>query len=393
MPEAPALRPEKRLSGGVVVSQVIPSHAAVLHPPGRRIGVPDVDDLAAGAAVLGSGGGGDVRTAAAMARHQLATHGPLPLLPLSDLPAEALVACVGAVGSTTALSERLPGGDEFTTVLDTLSRQLPTPLTAVQPLQIGGVNALLAVVAAVRAGLPMVDADAMGRAFPRLDQTTLSAAGHPASPTAIADARGTALVVTTPDNHTLELLVRKALPALGGWCAIATHPGTAHAYAGAVVDHSVTRALALGADFRRAAAEPAHRAAFLRRWQGTPLRGGTVTEIRRAPTPSGTRTTITVQDHTDPARTLRLEAAEEYLLLLDDGRPLAVTPEIICALDPRTWNLAPPDRLTENQHISLFALPAASAWHPPPTDLVGLPSYHLRDLPEGAPCPRPPSAT
>ncbi|MCP9946905.1 DUF917 domain-containing protein [Streptomyces somaliensis] len=371
------------------MTDTLPRPRALRQHGGRRHVTPDdVEDLAAGAALLGSGGGGDTHTATLLARHQLAEHGPVPLVHLSDLDPDAPVACVGAVGSTTALAERLPGGTEFTTVVDTLNSRLDTPLAALQPLEIGGVNALFALAAAARTGLPLVDADAMGRAFPRLDQTTLSAAGHPASPTALADARGTALTIDVPDNATLELVVREALPALGGWCAIATHPAAARTYLGAVVDRSVTRALCLGAAYLHAAgAPPAVRAAFIARRGGTPLRSGTVCEVRRRETTAGAHTTITVQDRADPARTLRLEAGDEYVLVLDDGVPLAVTPEVICVLDPRTWRLIPPYAVTEHQRVALFALPAAPAWRPPSSSLVGLASYGLRDLPQDVHAP------
>ncbi|MEV4063010.1 S-methyl thiohydantoin desulfurase domain-containing protein [Nonomuraea dietziae] len=38
----------------------------------------DVDDLAAGATLLGSGGGGDTAIVASMLRHALPQHGPVP---------------------------------------------------------------------------------------------------------------------------------------------------------------------------------------------------------------------------------------------------------------------------------------------------------------------------
>ncbi|WP_369687731.1 S-methyl thiohydantoin desulfurase domain-containing protein [Streptomyces somaliensis] len=126
---------------------------------------------------------------------------------------------------------------------------------------------------------------------------------------------------------------------------------------------------------------------------GNPLRSGTVCEVRRRETTAGAHTTITVQDRADPARTLRLEAGDEYVLVLDDGVPLAVTPEVICVLDPRTWRLIPPYAVTEHQRVALFALPAAPAWRPP----VLLPRRPRLLRPPrpapGRPCPAPRSVT
>ncbi|WTX00903.1 DUF917 domain-containing protein (plasmid) [Streptomycetaceae bacterium NBC_01309] len=344
-----------------------------------------MDDLAAGATLLGSGGGGDARAGAMLARQQLNVHGPVELLPLESLPPDAMVACVGAVGSTTALVERLPGGSEFVAAARALEHHLGASLAAVQPLEIGGVNGLLAVVAAAGLGLPLVDADAMGRAFPRLDQTTLAAHGVAASPTALAEARGQVLVVVTPERSTLEPLIRQLLPAMGGWCAIATHPAPARSYAPAVVHNSVSRAMRIGAEFLAAqrACDGTARAAFLRRQHAIPLRGGVVTEVRRQDTSSGLRATVTIMDRDEAGRTIRLEAGDEYVLVLDDGEPVAATPEIICAVDSRTWTCVGPESIMEYQQVDVFALPAAAAWTADTSTIVGLTAYGLHETPGG----------
>lgn len=45
------------------------------------------------------------------------------------------------------------------------------------PIEAGGVNSMLPIAAAARLGLPLVDCDGMGRAFPELQMVTFTIGG------------------------------------------------------------------------------------------------------------------------------------------------------------------------------------------------------------------------
>lgn len=325
-----------------------------------EISASDVATLAAGAALLGSGGGGQTGTASIMLRRQLTEHGAVTLRSLDDIDPEALVICTGAVGSTTVLAERLPSGDEFSAAVFALQHHLGAPVSAVMPLEIGGVNALLAALTAARAGLPLIDADAMGRAYPRMTDTTLSRAGIRAAPTAMADSHGTVQLVLSVRDQTVDELVRRSLPALGGWCAVAGYPAPAQRYRHAVVARSVTRALRMGRDLRHAqSGTGADRTAFVTEHGATVLAAGTVLDVSRHGNRAGS-VTVTISDATDTTRTLRLDADNEYLLALRDGLVVARTPQPICVLDQRGWSPISPEELTVHQQVEVIALPAAT---------------------------------
>lgn len=142
-----------------------------------QITADDVADLAAGATLLGSGGGGDTTNTAAMVRHVLDRRGPVRLVTAADLPPDDWTIPVAAIGAITVMVERLPSGTEFTAAVHGLERHLDITFAAVHGLEAGGINALIPVATAAWLGLPLVDADAMGRAFPRLDQTVFTLAG------------------------------------------------------------------------------------------------------------------------------------------------------------------------------------------------------------------------
>jgi len=64
-------------------------------------------------------------------------------------------------------------------------------------IEIGGGNALLPITWAARMGLPVVDADGIGRAFPEIPQVAMHLAGVPASPAVMTDERGNLVVFRT----------------------------------------------------------------------------------------------------------------------------------------------------------------------------------------------------
>ena len=78
-------------------------------------------------------------------------------------------------------------------------------------IEAGGLNSTIPFVAAAELGLPVVDADGMGRAFPEV-QMVLCHAGRrsSATPMALADEKGNSLVMRTIDNRWAERFARSA---------------------------------------------------------------------------------------------------------------------------------------------------------------------------------------
>lgn len=70
---------------------------------------------------------------------------------------------------------------------------------------------LAAVTIAAQLGLPLVDADAMGRGFPSLEQTAFTLAGVPIVPFAMTDSSGGCLILDDMKARGVERAVRSAL--------------------------------------------------------------------------------------------------------------------------------------------------------------------------------------
>lgn len=77
---------------------------------------------------------------------------------------------------------------------------------------------MIPLLVAARRGLPVVDADGMGRAFPQLEMETFSVYGISASPLAMANEHDeVAIFDTGSDTSRLEGLARGVTSRFGGW--------------------------------------------------------------------------------------------------------------------------------------------------------------------------------
>ena len=67
-------------------------------------------------------------------------------------------------------------------------------------IEAGGLNSTIPIAVAASAGLPIIDGDGMGRAFPELQMVSMTMHQIAACPMVMADEKGNSLVLNTVDN-------------------------------------------------------------------------------------------------------------------------------------------------------------------------------------------------
>ena len=174
----------------------------------------DLPALERGCVLLGAGGGGATVTVARLLRIRL-RGGPVPLVPVEEVPEDAMVVPVGLAGATGMLEEKPPTGREMDAAVAAVARWSGSRVDAIMSVEAGGGNGL----AVFTCGRAVVDADLMGRAFPRLGQSSTSRSGARAGPYALVDSAGRTAVFDGYDPEAGERLMHGALQAAGGWAA------------------------------------------------------------------------------------------------------------------------------------------------------------------------------
>ena len=102
----------------------------------RKIGIPEIEDIATGAALLGAGGGGDPYVGKLVAIGAVQECGPVTLLDPEEVPDDALVVPIAMMGAPTVLAEKAIGGNEYKKLFDMVSKFFAgrsTPLCPSRP--------------------------------------------------------------------------------------------------------------------------------------------------------------------------------------------------------------------------------------------------------------------
>ncbi|MFZ3566771.1 DUF917 domain-containing protein [Streptomyces sp. BH097] len=342
----------------------------------------DLPALTAGADLLSSGAGhADLDGVLHWLSGLLTENGPVPLPAPSELPPDTRCAVVGIVGSITALAELPMVGDEPRRAIDALQARLGTTIGAVAALDVASGNALTPVAAAASLGLPLVDCDGMGRAFPLVHQTTYGLAGVGLTPLAAVGATGDTLVLDAPPDRA-ERLLRAALDVAGGWLLTVTYPTTAARLAETGIAGSISRAIAVGRTLIEGAPHGDLATRLRSVLAGCRVLGtGRVVESEHRTRPADIGhpaypSSIVVRTQAQPVRTIRLEAQNEFLLALVDGAVAAAVPDSICLLDPHDGRVLDVESVAVGAEVHILVVPAADVWHTPRgLDLVGPRSF------------------
>jgi uncharacterized protein len=321
--------------------------------------------LARGCAVLGAGGGGDPYLGLLQALQATEDYGPVPLVDIDELPGDSLIMPCGGIGAPTVSIEKIENGDEGGRLREHLEFVTGGQVCALMAAEIGGSNGLLPVAWAARMGLPLVDADGMGRAFPEVPQVTMHLAGIPPSPAVMTDERGNLVVFRAISGHWMERLERAAAVEFGGAASSTEFSLTAAQARTATVRNSVSLAIRIGEAVARAAGSPV--AALIAEIGAFPLLSGKVSDVERRTTSGFVRGSVVVEGLGDDAgRLLRLELQNENLVALERGRVLASVPDLISVLDSETADAIVTERISYGQRVTVIAFPCDPVWRTGP---------------------------
>lgn len=329
-----------------------------------------LEDLAVGSAVLGSGGGGTSALALMMAKYQLKKKGPATLINFSDLKPEDVILPIGFMGAPSADSEKLPSGREFEIMLEHVEKVLKKKVTVLLPYEIGGGNALVPFVEGSRLGLPVLDADTMGRAFPEMTMSSCCLLGAPPSPGFITDCLGNTVVLNGEDVETLEKIGRQVVISMGSTAAFGFYPLTTQTVEKYTIHKSISKAISIGKLIREAkknGKDPTDD--LLDYCKGMKIGSGIITDIDRSISRGFLHGNVYIQNRSEK---LELAFKNEFLLAKCNGKIVATTPDILMLIEQETGATIDTEQLQYGLKVHLIALPAPAIWtNPQALKLVG----------------------
>jgi uncharacterized protein len=317
--------------------------------------------LSRGCAVLGAGGGGDAYLTLLQALQATEDFGPVPLVDLDELPDDALIMPCCGIGATTVILEKFENGDEGERLRENLQFMTGRRVAALMAVEIGGGNGVLPITWAARIGLPVVDADGIGRSFPEVPMVTMHLAGIPASPAVMTDERGNLAVFRTISGHWAERLERAAAVEFGGAASSAEFSLTAAQARTATVRNSISKAIRIGDALAAAQGSPV--AALIEELGAFQLITGKILDVERRTSRGFVHGSVVIEGlREDAGRLIRLELQNENLVALERGRVLASVPDLITVLDSETADAIATEMIRYGQRVTVIAFPCDPVW-------------------------------
>ena len=339
----------------------------------------DTQAIAIGAGILGTGGGGSTYLNRLRLDNELRASGKsLPIIRADDVPDAALVCAVGGMGAPTVSNEKLQEGREIMRAVRAMEAHLRQPMHAIIIGEIGGGNALGPLVAALQLGLPAVDGDSMGRAFPELQMDTFMIYGVAPSPFALADTQGNiAIFPRIGSAKQAEDFARSLTIEMGGSAALVMPVMSGAELKRSIIRDTLSLAKRIGdavLDCRARSIEPAETIAKL--CQGRILFTGKIIDVERRtvqgfargrlkiapfqqaalPNPSGGPRSLAADERTSGS--LQIDFQNENLIARLGDAVLCAVPDLITIVSLDDGEAIGTESLRYGLRVAVLGMPA-----------------------------------
>jgi len=341
----------------------------------------DLTDLAIGACLFGSGGGGPLSIATQLIQDILRASQPPRLIDPREVGDQERLGISAYEGSPDAAAAGAFQFDAATIAFKALNAQEDNRLRYLMAIEVGAGNSLIPFTVGGRLGLPVIDADGAGRAIPALTMCTFSAHQLPISPVVLAnDALQISLRVK--DAATCETASRALLSqaGFGQDAGLALWAMDGYAMKRTAIRGSVSQAIALGAALRvalQAHVDPVQTVA--KQVGGRVFFTGTIQHFIQTTNGGFDLGQMTLVNTEGQQRVVISQ--NENLLLWDvqQPAPLLTAPDLIMMMttDGQVFSNADVHSVSGKQ-IAVIGAPSASVLHEPP--LLGVFQAALRAL-------------
>lgn len=320
----------------------------------------DVNKMAIGASLLGTGGGGDPYVGKLMAQQAIEQHGQIKMITVDDLEPSSIVATFAMVGAPTVLVEKIPSFESFEILYNEFVKYNNDKIDAIMPIEAGGVNSMIPIIFAAINGLPLVDADGMGRAFPEMQMDTFNINGIHNTPAVFADEKGNTAILNSVDGRWTEKITRSLTTVMGGSILNGVYLLSKQDLKDYAVLNTVSISIAIG-DILMNSKQPVE--ALQQLLGGTILFQGKIQDVERRTDGGFVKGAAILSGlNESQASTCILEFQNENLVCLVDGTPRCLTPDLITVLDMETGMPITTEKLRFGMRCLVFAQPADDKW-------------------------------
>lgn len=348
----------------------------------RMIGVQQVEDIALGAAVLGTGGGGDPYVGKLMATNAIRQHGEVELVTIDDVGDDDWSVAIAMMGAPTVMIEKMPGGDECVQAFRAIKSYLGKPVKYIYSIEAGGINSTIPITLAAALHLPMIDLDGMGRAFPEIQMVTHNLFGITATPFTMADEKGNSAVLATIDNRWMETFARSIAVNMGATAHIALYAANGAQQREAAVHGTMSLAETIGRAIREARAAHTNPIEAIQKVTGGfVIFHGKIVDVQRRTVAGFARGDAILEGiGTDAGSRMSIQFQNENLVAERDGSIVVSVPDLITMVEEDTGEPITTEGLRYGFRVMVLGIPCHKHWRTPKGIQVVGPRYFGYDI-------------
>ena len=331
-----------------------------------KLSIEDLADIGRGAAFLGTGGGGDPYIGRMLATSAIQEFGMPEIIEADELDDDATVFTIAMLGAPTVLVEKAACGDDVDLAIKRMEERLGRKADALIPIEIGGVNSMLPIMAAARQDLPLVNADGMGRAFPEIQMVTFSVYGVSCTPVTVTDDHLNSLIIETEDAKTAEDLVRVSSIQMGCSVIISSYPMTGKQVKQFAVKGTLLLALGIGQAISRGRQMGDPVDELVKYLRTTPyynhakvIFDGKVADLQRETSGGFSVGSCRITALNGSESCMEITFQNEHLVAKENGQLRAIVPDLVCIVDRETAEPIPVEALKYGQRIKVLGVSAA----------------------------------
>lgn len=330
-----------------------------------KLRIEDMEDYARGAAFLGTGGGGDPHIGRLFCENAMREYGVPEIVDLKDVPDDANVYTIAMMGAPTVIVEKLFCGDDAELALAKLEAHTGRKATHIISAEIGGINSTLPIAVAARRGLPLLNGDGMGRAFPEIQMVTYNVYGVPICPMVITNDQMESVLIESGSAKSAEDIGRAVAMRMGLAVMLSSYPMSGADARRTAVEGTLGLALGIGQAIKRGRklGDPVEE--LLNYLKSTPyynhcglLFDGKVIDLVRETTRGFSIGRCLLEKIDGSGGKMEVIFQNEHLIARENGKVKAIVPDLICMVDRETAEPITTESLKYGQRIKVLAVSA-----------------------------------
>ncbi len=340
----------------------------------------DLAALALGSGILGTGGGGNSYYGQLVASQILGDNSAVRVIDVTEMDPDSYAISSAAIGAPLVCLEKPPSLKALQLGLDSVSASLKGRVGAFFTAEIGGLQCMFPLMLAAQTGLPLLDGDGIGRAFPEIQMCTFMIYGTtPGMPLALSDDSGLLLDAKAHGNETpshdlpeepsgigIERRLRKICSDNGGLIYM-TSAFDHQSLLRTLIRGSLGLALALGRAVESARAEKRDPiTAIVDTGRGKRLVSGKIVDVERRFRAGHDWGTVNLEGvEADQGRIAEIAFKNEYLILKLGDEVALTVPDLITLVETDTGSPLTTELLRPGLRATAIGLPCSPLMRTP----------------------------